>query len=656
MKRFKSLFILLFLFQFLSRAQYSDSVLKALKEVKEASYFDSLRLYEKGIKAEKVIDQANEKSALAELHLLYGNYFYYVHDLKKAEVLFDTALREAEEYGNTHIETLARIRFCYLDFEKGNTEEAEKNMERLWLTISKTNDAENKAEALNIRGLIKEQKNQTKEAAKLYLEGISIAEAYKLNYYKGVFHNNLGLLKYYSGQNAQALADYETGLMCAELDKNQRLASHIKMNMCVIFVSRKELDKAALLFSEVTEYSRKNNLPLELASVYINLSSSFINIGLYDKALNYIDSGIYVLKKFDLVQSLSKALLSKCEILRLQGNVSQALNLLEEVRSMNKRTGNLEDEANYYFMKYQFDVYKKDNKSALANFLMYSRLKDSANNILNGKTLEELMVKYNVQKKENELEKEKLKSVELEKSNQKEKFMKWTIGGISIGVVIFIILFSSIWYSKKIRENHEQFSRMLIRNLEEERHRIARDLHDDVGQSLSMIKTKVNHSNPDSELKKLEDELSRVIEQTRQIARGLYPSYLEKIGLIRAVASLLEKVQEASGIECSYEMDDKIESESLETKTHIYRILQECVNNTLKHSGANALKISLVQDNSDFKLQYRDNGKGITSQKTFTGIGLQSMAERSKIIGGTISFGDKSEKGFVLNLKFRSHS
>jgi signal transduction histidine kinase len=205
----------------------------------------------------------------------------------------------------------------------------------------------------------------------------------------------------------------------------------------------------------------------------------------------------------------------------------------------------------------------------------------------------------------------------------------------------------------KLREKQASFSRQLIENIEEDRLRISMDLHDDIGQSLSMIKSKISQSKCNQEDKILETELSRVIEQTREISRNLYPSYLEKIGLVRSIARLMENVQASSKLECSFEVTERVDDLSIAVKTHIYRILQECTNNTIKHAKASALKISISEKDDDFVLVYQDNGIGLnTKQKN--GLGLLSIQERTKIINGMVSFENKSNKSFKLTLKFNA--
>jgi signal transduction histidine kinase len=113
----------------------------------------------------------------------------------------------------------------------------------------------------------------------------------------------------------------------------------------------------------------------------------------------------------------------------------------------------------------------------------------------------------------------------------------------------------------------------------------------------------------------------------------------------------MENIQSSTKIECSFDITDKVEELSLQSKTHIYRILQECTNNTIKHAKASALKISITEKNSEFILIYQDNGIGMSSKQK-DGLGLLSIKERAKIINGSVNFEDKTNKSFKLTLKF----
>lgn len=655
MKKHILLFFLMLIVRITSFAQYPAEITQLLSVVKEASYYDSLNLFTEGEKAIRKANESSSLAAIAEVHIYYGNFFYYKRNFNKAETYFKLALTEARSTNSAPIEMLSRIRLAFMNYDTGDKNQAEKDLLLLLDESKKNKDYKNTAELLNLIGVIKEENNDIKAAVALYLEGMTLSDIHNLNYYPAVFRNNLGLIKFNSGKIDEALEDFNKGLEISEKENNKRLSSHILTNICLVYVSKKKPEKAFTLFTKVIDYFRKNNLVLELSSNYINLGSAFSDIGRNDLALIYYDSACVALENQNLFFAQAQAYFGKVEILLKLKRIDEAESVLKKGEAIAKKTSNLENLSVFYLLSYRIKEERKNYKGALEDYLEYTNLRDSLTEKMNIKIIEELQLKYKVQKKEIELEKEKSRSLQLEKSNQEERYKKQFTIILAIVILSLVLGFSYLRYNRKLREKQVQFSRQLIQNIEEERHRISRDLHDDIGQSLSVIKSKIVKenqlkTNPSSDL---ENELGRVIEQTREISRNLFPTNLEKIGLTRAIASLMENVQNATKLECSYEITEKEKELPIDIKTHIYRIIQECTNNTIKHSGATGLKISIQEKDGKFVLIYQDNGAGIKVKKDHIGIGLLSMQERAKIINGYLEIDDKTQKGFKLILKFK---
>lgn len=634
-----------------SVAQYDNAITNLLKDVKEASNYDSTQLFVIGQRAINIATETNQKKAIAEIYLYYGNYFYYTRNIDRAKSYFSRAVISAQASKNKHIETLANVRIKFIDYELGINEAAEQELFAILDGCKKNKDDKNHMELLNLLGIIKESKNQLQDAAKLYLEGLIYSEAHGLTHYPAVFRNNLGLIKLYTDQINDALIDFEKGLVLAKKENDKNLISHIQINICLIYVQQKKITEALTIFNEVIHYARTNNHPRELASVFINIGSAFNNTGKTEMALSYTDSAINVLKNHSLKAELTKAYLGKTDVLIALKHYQEARMTLQLAKDLFIDTKSLEDEASYNLLFYRLENAESSYKKALDYFLSYRKIKDSIDQTVNGKIIQELQLKYSVQKKEVELEKEKSKYLLLEKDHQDERFLKWLAIGISLIILIIVVGVISYIYSYKLREKQTLFSQQLIENIEADRLRISMDLHDDIGQSLSMIKSKISHTKCTQDDKNLELELSRVIEQTRIISKNLYPSYLEKIGLIRSIARLTESIQTSSNIECSFDVCNQVDALPISTKTHVYRILQECTNNTIKHAKASALKISISEKDNEFILIYQDNGIGMSSKQK-EGLGLLSIKERAKIINGAVSFENKSNKSFKLTLKF----
>ena len=302
-------------------------------------------------------------------------------------------------------------------------------------------------------------------------------------------------------------------------------------------------------------------------------------------------------------------------------------------------------------------IYEKEGnfKKSLEYTKKFNQLDDSLSEISNKDKILEMQVVYGKERIEAELKNEKSKN-SLSKKENELKLIRLRfvliLGFSMLGFAIGFIIIRAVIITKR---QQILFSQKLIENIDDERSRISKDLHDNIGQSLSVIKSKINMFNKGriQAIDGLDVDLGEVINQTRSISHHLHPAFLEKIGLARSLASLLEKVQESTNIECSLELIDNIKSLPKETNTQIYRIIQECVNNTIKHAEASALKISIFKKVEHFVLEYKDNGIGMKdSPNSDVGIGIFTIKERVNKLNGKVSFVSNAN-GFRLILKFQ---
>lgn len=632
----------------------NDLLAGYLRLARMYSFNDSLRMKEVGRKAFEIARVTGNDSAMAELNLYLGNFCYYSRQLNRAENFFKSALAYANLSGNQHWIILSKIRLVFMDYELERSDETEAELNKLYMIAAENGDYRNMAEVLNLIGIIKEETNKANEAAKCYLEGLHLAEQHKIPYYKGVFLNNLGLLKMDAGQRREASSDFLQALEAAEKDNNERLAQHLRINLALTFINQPGGRKSDSLLRLVSAYSRKNNLPVELASAYANIANAFLRAENYKNAEIYYDSSLAILEQHKIWKNYLKAAYGKVDLYINTGKLYDAEQLLKKVDPLLSSHASFEDKSFSHLLSYQLEQARKNPAMALKHYITYVAYRDSAREQINSKALGELKMGLDLKRKEFELEKERSQRLLLEKEKEEERFIKWLTALVILVIGVLTVLFLYLRYSREMRLRQEQFSRQLIESIEEERNRISKDLHDDVGQSLSMIRSGIVKSkqNPDDSFGVLEKEISRVIEQTRQISHGLYPSFLEKIGLKRSVASLLEKVQQNTTIECNFEIEDCVEQLDIAKKTHVYRIIQECVSNTVSHSGATALKLVLFCLNEKYQLVYQDNGKGLEDKKERGGMGLFSIEERAKILNGQMELDEKHAKGFRLIVKF----
>ncbi|HNC45011.1 MAG TPA: sensor histidine kinase, partial [Acidobacteriota bacterium] len=213
----------------------------------------------------------------------------------------------------------------------------------------------------------------------------------------------------------------------------------------------------------------------------------------------------------------------------------------------------------------------------------------------------------------------------------------------SVAFLLFRLRINQI--EEKHREQ-EAFSRKLIDSQELERKRIAAELHDSLGQSLVIIKNRARLGlKPDDDLENKENQLdgismaaTQAIEELREISFNLRPYLLDKIGLTRTLKSMLGKVFPPGETRVIVEIDELDDVFSKDSEILFYRIIQESVNNIVKHAQATQAHISIKRVKQSVVVTIEDNGKGfdltdtrLTTQQSF---GLIGIAERARLLGG----------------------
>jgi len=191
-----------------------------------------------------------------------------------------------------------------------------------------------------------------------------------------------------------------------------------------------------------------------------------------------------------------------------------------------------------------------------------------------------------------------------------------------------------------------------IETLENERKRIAGDLHDDIGPMLSAIKLHVTHVEPSTEqekkiIEKSSNTIDEVVQRFRDIAYNLYPNILIRKGLITAVKEFVGKMNAAHPLLIEFTYDDISRLPSTD-ELNVYRIIQEIIHNAIKHADATNLTISLKRNNNKLELVANDNGTGFIyelNEQPMSGLGLMNIQNRVTLLNGKISIKSVPKQG-----------
>lgn len=198
----------------------------------------------------------------------------------------------------------------------------------------------------------------------------------------------------------------------------------------------------------------------------------------------------------------------------------------------------------------------------------------------------------------------------------------------------------------------KETQRALYRGQELERQRVAREIHDGIGQMLIATKYKVaavcdSDGEPVSKsIEEVEDFLDNIIEETRRISRNLSNRMLEEFGIVGALKFLVKELSTISKVNIEGKIEN-ITNLSGEVSVAIYRIVQEAINNAIKHSGASTIEVSLNKNKMTLLLKIKDNGKGFDTDglRKSRGSGLKNMEERASSLNGHFEIISRMDQG-----------
>jgi two-component system, sensor histidine kinase LadS len=234
---------------------------------------------------------------------------------------------------------------------------------------------------------------------------------------------------------------------------------------------------------------------------------------------------------------------------------------------------------------------------------------------------------------------------------------------IILAIVIYIGYYIQFIRLKKVHDRQREFSHSLIDLQEKERKRIAAELHDSIAQSILIIKnsaliglrSKKHPSKMVKQLTEISEYASQTLQEIRKVTQNLRPVLLDRLGLTESLRHLAGTISSASSIEISTSIDQVDNLLNKEAEINLFRIVQESLNNIVKHSQATQAEISVKKDPKNIRIFIKDNGKGLNAQHTETrsdgGIGLVVMAERIKMLDGTWQISSFTGNGTTIQVE-----
>jgi signal transduction histidine kinase len=543
---------------------------------------------------------ANVKYRYAVLHRFAGEY--------------DTALtyaREYLDYVNSINDSLALANIYYqlgVIYGQGGDYESSLNEYYNCLRIYEAlDDPSSRAFTLNSIGIIYKNLNKYEDAEEAYLEAVSLLEPIEDKSNLADVYNSLG--------NLYAILN--------------------------------ETDKALDYFNRSLDIGIELKKVWGIAEDYSSIGMIYLDLGNTEKALNFLLKAEDIYRENNYEEDHTESLLNIAIVYAAKEDFKNSENYL--ISALERKPESMKLMKNIHFELYKLYSASNQIQKALFHHENYSSYKDSIYKTENIESINKLQLQYQTEKKDLQLAQNEILIEQAEVDYLKKKNQLY----LAIGVGgLLLLLATALWLffrQRQLVKNQEienlktqrELTKLesLIEGEEKERKRLAQDLHDGINGELSVIKYKIDtvgqeKLNPKekSEIDEAVHLLDKAIQQVRNISHNLAPPSLLNFNLNEAIKQNCHNLSASSDIKIDYQSFGSPVKLNLEYETAIYRMIQELLNNVVRHSESTEALVQINHHEDSLDITVEDNGKGYDTSVHHAGIGLKNIHSRASFL------------------------
>ncbi len=536
------------------------------------------------------------------------------------------------------------------------------------LEISKSLGKAEQSIAYNNVGNVYRYLGNMEAAATNFMKALQLSEAIGHKAFQRMHTNNLASvfldLREIDKAYEYAYSSYQLAL---QIKDTAGIASSL-VNLANSETLKKNYANSTRYFKEVIKMGQALNDPSYVMDAYINLADIEVQQEKYQGSLSYYQQALQVLHYYPaadyevyifwgLAQSyyFLKMYPEADHYLQKSITVAKSISSYNELRQLYKLGADIHEKMN-------------DPKLALSYIKNYEALNDSLMNAETRENIHRLEIEYQTSQKEKEIAQQNLlianSKLEIHK---KTNFIYLSVALAIIfffGIIIFYILYQNKQKAnaEKLRalakENEIKMLMAMVEGEEKERARLARELHDGVGgilsatkMHLSILKNEEQLTDRSAKFNHTASMLDSASQEIRNISHNLSPGMLLENELETVLASFCQKVSNASLQVDFYHLGDSVKLKN-NFKLVLYRIVQELVNNIIKHAQASHALVQLSQHEQVLSLTVEDDGVGFDASEKGHGIGLGNLQSRVADMGGQISIETAKGRGTTVYLEF----
>lgn len=605
----------------------------------------------------------NSKEKLNTLYIL--SYEYGLINPQKGIEYGEQCLELAKKENNLLFQLngyngIANAYETLADFEKAKTYH-----NKSYEIAKKMNEPARMALTLFNVGLCEKQLGNYKSALKIYLRSYHILQKEKS--YNPRIH-------FYLGEIYIRLNDYNQGEFhsrlgvekCIEFNHDY-IIYNLKINLSKCLYHKGQKDSAFVLLENTLQGLKKHTDIISIALCNNALAELYLQEKNYQKALKYYSDELLIQKELKNLNGIYLATLNKAFVLS-KLSVSNKLEIENYLRENEKIFPLIYKNCDVLFEVYSktSEIYEIINQPTLA-LNQYKKLLVIKDSLLNKEKLQEIIefqTKYETEKKEQEIltlkQHDLINSMEIAAKTNEVKIRNILIIMSFICLTLLIIL--SLFIFQKQKNKAKQEKHKAIQETEEnERLRMAKDIHDDLGSGLSKInflselisQNLKGNSQMIESANSISETAKNLVVNMRDLIWALTPGNMTLSGLIARIREYSSDYLEDVSIELRISSSDDIPDTEITKESYrtVIMILKESLNNIVKHSKANIVTIDFKLQEESLSILIKDNGIGILNNNKI-GNGLKNMENRCQSIGGVFSMLSDKENGTKINLKF----
>lgn len=478
-------------------------------------------------------------------------------------------------------------------------------------------------------------------------------------------------LKYYS----KALEYYNKVFKLKNKNFDANVRSYISIGN--MYLKQNETSKAFEFYTKAEALIGTYQLKRSQVMLYNSLGQYYQQLGKNDLALKYFFELLKIGEHTQRKEVIAITKLSIANIYEKENKDKLAIQYATSASVLAKENSRLDT---YWTAEELLSrLYEKQNQHQLAlhHYKEYISTRDSIENSENTEKIVKAQMNYEFEKKEliAKAEQDKGKAIALQELNR-QKLIR---NSVTVFSILIMILSSVLVFNYKKRSNisktlaqkseelylqkavelikNEQVKSMrnYIKGEENERNRIASELHDGVGGTLSAIKLKLRKITEDDknpQIDKVINNIDELYEEVRSITHNLITPQLKDSVFIEIINNLVNDIKDATSLEITLEYleEDKINQLSEEIQVTVYRMIQELLKNSVTHSNGTKIEINLNKFEHELNLVFEDNGSGFDPATKKIGIGLRNIETRTKALGGKLIIDSVMGRGTAFNI------